>query len=569
MSRSYLARPFAGAIYPLSPDGRWRPRDGFNPPVLSGVDVDPATADRLTAVFACLRVITESAAMLPLHLYHRLVKGGKERATDHPVYRVINRRPNPWQTAFEFWEMYLGHLVLRGEAFAQKVYTVGGELQALIPLNPARIVPWIFPDSSFVYRYQPRVGPSRDFQPDELMRTLAFSRDGVTGRSMIEVCREAVGIGLAAEQFGASFLGKGVAPAGVLRHPGKLQGPARDKLIEQINAQRSGTANAGKTLVLEEGMDWTQVGMKLTDAQYIEMRRFSVTEMARLFRVPPHKIADLTQSTNNNIEHQGIEWVTDGLMPWLRRLEQTISRDLLLEDEQEGFFAEFLVNALLRGDIQSRYAAYAVARQWGWLNVDEIRERENDNPLPNGEGQQYLVPLNMVPADQPAPPGRTLPAPSNGSQAQGGAADGAQADLAPVLTTAFRDPLHRLARREAAMCREAFKKRGMPGILGSYEGHDEAMVRALLPVATSMAHLIIDLTQRAGPSSTTLQAWLQRMAEIYIEARCREWRLYVDPASTMDGALTNLEATIPDLMAPRFAASFLQLLHGAAAALAA
>jgi hypothetical protein len=402
------------------------------------------------------------------------------------------------------------------------------------------------------------------------MRTLAFSRDGVTGRSLIEVCREAVGIGLAAEQFAGSFLGKGVAPAGVLRHPGKLQGPAREKLIEQINAQRAGSANAGKTMVLEEGMEWTQLGMKLTDAQFIEMRQFSVTEMARLFRVPPHKIGDLSRSTNNNIEQQGIEWVTDGLMPWMVRIEQAICRDLLYEDEQDELFPEFMVNALLRGDTTSRFAAYAMARQWGWLNVDEIRERENLNPLPNGEGQEYLVPLNMLPSDQPAPPGRTLPAPADDPQQPGSPPGTRSKDLAPVLAAAFRDPLHRLARREAAMCREAFKKRGMAGVIGSYEGHDEAMVRALMPVASSMAALIGDLTRCAIPSATTLQAWLQRTAEHYIKARSGEWRLHgADIGSRLEEVLAELEAEGPDHAARALAASFLDLLHGTTAAIAA
>lgn len=535
MSTSYLARILAGPLFPGDTEWHWRPNWRTSEPVASGVEVSPDTADRLAAVFACVRVITETAAMLPLHLYRRKRSGGKDRATDHPLYNLLHSQPNPWQSAFEFWEMYLGHLVLRGQAFAQKIENGAGEVISLVPLHPNRVTPAVDSSGSWIgYNYQPSSGPLRFFRPDELMRTLAFSRDGVQGRSVIEVCREAVGVGIAAEQFGASFLGKGVAPNGIFKHPGKLSEAAFKRLTDQL-AARAGTAQAGKTLIAEEGMDWVQVGMKLTDAQYIELRRFSVSEMARLFRVPPHMIMDLSQSTNNNIEHQGLEFTTHCEMPWLVRLEQTIWRDLLSAEEQADYFAKFNVDSLLRGDLKSRYEAFAIGRQWGWLSADDVLELEDRNPLPDGQGEIYLVPLNMVPADAPlqfdqgGPAAPTPPTPPPAEPPPAAALPASEpvpaqlpppvAKPAPDLSLAMqhaegllREPLHRLARRELQVARDGFKRGGEAGLVAAVAGHREAALRTLPPVLEPCAGLLAVAAQLPAPSALTLRALVAEFA---------------------------------------------------------
>jgi HK97 family phage portal protein len=579
---SYLAKVFAGPLFPGDTEWHWRPNWGHSLPVESGVEVSPDTADRLTAVFACVRVIAETAAMLPLHLYRRLPKAGKERATDHPLYSLLHSQPNPWQTAFEFWEMYLGHLVLRGQAFAQKVENRAGEITQLIPLHPDRIKPVALSNTEWVYEYTPIRGARRQFQPTELMRTLAFSRDGICGRSVIEVCREAVGVGIAAEQFGASFLGKGVAPAGILKHPGKLGKDAFQRLTDQL-AARGGTQNAGKTMIVEEGMDWVQVGMKLTDAQYVELRRFSVSEMARLFRVPPHMIMDLSQSTNNNIEHQGLEFTTHCEMPWLVRLEQTIWRDLLSPEDQADYFAKFNVDGLLRGDILARYQAFAQARQWGWLSADDVRELEDLNPLPDGQGETYLTPMNMLPADQgyppptpaappaqaptppaavhltlevvsppalppaPAPPAATPTLEASTSVSEPPpppepiveASDPPTSSLSQVAEQVhllLREPLHRLARREVQLAREGLKKGGVKGLRAAASGHAEIIVRTLQPILEPCAGVLAAAGGFPAPSSLAVRAlavefsqhWAPLTQEaLATEAACRahetEW----------------------------------------------
>lgn len=398
---SWLAQVMA-ASHPATPE-KWLVEWFTGPTSGTGLHVSIDTAKRLTAVTAALRIISETQAMVPLLLYRRLKPRGKDRASDHPLYRVLHNQPNPWQTAFEFKRMMTWHAAASGAAYARIVTGNDGTVQALIPLLPGRVRPMVAEDGRIFYQYRGATGQPTNYRFEDVFKLLAFSEDGVTSKSLIETCQEAVGVGMAAEEFAARFYGNNGTPNGVLTHPKALRPDAKDRLRNEWAKRYEGPQNFGKTALLEEGMKYEAIGVPFKDAQFLESRKFQVTEIARLFRIPPHLLADLERSTNNNIEHQGLEFVTYTMSMWLVLWEQSIWRDLLTESEQADLFAEHLVDALLRGDTASRYSAYNVGRNGGWLSANDVRERENMNPIEDGD--EYLKPMNMVPAgeERPAP----------------------------------------------------------------------------------------------------------------------------------------------------------------------
>ena len=350
---------------------------------------------QVAAVFACIRVLAESVASLPLIVYKRRPDGGKDRDPPHPLYRTLHDRPNRWQTGFEFREMLMGHAALRGNAYAAIKATGGQAVAELTPLHPDRVIPFRAPDGLIAYEHTPLEGPRRILLQPEMLHIRGLSDDGICGLSPIKLHREAIGLALVTEEHGARLFANGAQLGGVLQHPGKLQPEAVERLKKSWEARYSGVGNAHRTAVLEEGMTWNKVGMTSEDAQFLESRHYQVTEIARIFRIPPHMIGDLSKATFSNIEHQALEFVVHTLRPWLVRWEQAILRDLFTEPDQETHFVEFLVDGLLRGDTQSRYNAYAVGRQWGWLSANDIRRLENLNPIEQG-GDDYFQPLNMA-----------------------------------------------------------------------------------------------------------------------------------------------------------------------------
>lgn len=365
----------------------------------TGLQVTPDTAKRCSAVFGCVRVLSETIAHLPFVLYK---KGGdsRKRETSHPLYELLHDVPNRWQTSFEFREMLMGHVLLRGNGYAQKVYDRRGAIAELVPLNPTRVTPRLQPDGNLLYEFNPQQGGKVVLPASDVFHLKANASDGITGVSPIAEAREAVALALAAEEFGARTFYNDAQPGGVLEHPGKLGEEALTNLRSSIQQQHTGVQNARKWMILEEGMKWTKIGMDLKDTQFIEVRKFQIEEIARIFRVPPHLIGHLDRATFSNIEHQGLEFVTHTVLPWLKRWEQAIALRLMTPRERKIYYSEFLVDGLLRGDITSRYQAYAVGRQWGWLSADDVRKLENMDVLPEGQGAKYLLPLNMIDATE-------------------------------------------------------------------------------------------------------------------------------------------------------------------------
>lgn len=364
---------------------------------VSGQSVTPDTAMRVAAVFACVRVISESVAQLPLILYRQLTDG-KERAKDHPLYRILHTRPNRWQTPYEFKRMLTGHAVLRGNGYAAIVSKNGAAVSELIPLHPDRVRPYWY-NGAPAYEYTPVDGPVRYIMNSEMLHLRGYSDDGLVGLNPITLHREAVGLALATEDHGARLFSNGVRPSGVLKMAGHLKDDETRKRFKQsFREAYAGSAKSGETLLLEDGLEWSQVGMTSEDAQFLETRQFQRSEIASIFRVPPHKIGDLSRSTNNNIEDQSKSFIEDTLGPWITGFEQAITRDLIEESLQEELFAEFVLEALLRGNIEARYKAYATGRQWGWLSPNDVRKKENMNPIEDGD--EYLKPVNMAPLGQ-------------------------------------------------------------------------------------------------------------------------------------------------------------------------
>jgi len=364
----------------------------------SGASVSEATALNSTAVYACVRILAETIASLPLPVYRRLQGGGKERAVDHYLYPLLHDQPNPEMTSFEFRETLMGHLALWGNAYAEIERDRAGRVRALWPLRPDRMKV-SRDDQGLRYEYSLPDGHVAVLRQPNVMHIRGLSSDGIVGYSPIRLAREAIGLALATEEFGARFFGSGSRPGGILQHPGRLSEEAAKRLRKTWEEMHSGLSQAHRIAILEEGMKWTQIGIPPEDAQFLATREFQTIEIARIFRVPPYLLQDFSRATFSNVEHTAISFVVHTIRPWLVRWEQAFKRDLFLPAERDTYFAEFLVDGLLRGDIESRYRAYSVARQWGWMSADDIRELENLNPLPNNQGKVYLVPLNMTPAD--------------------------------------------------------------------------------------------------------------------------------------------------------------------------
>ena len=348
----------------------------------AGIDVNPTTALNLSTVMACRRVLSEDIAKLPLILYRRDADDPrhKARATDHPLYRLLRDSPNDWQTAFEFREMMQGHALLTGNAYAF-INRVRGEVVELIPLDPTTVTVRQDPDFTVHYTVNQRERGPRELGVGEILHVRGLSSDGFTGISVVANARESIGLGLATEKFGARFFGRGARPGLVLTHPQTLADTALEHLKESLDQDYKGD-NAFRSLVLEEGMKMDMASLSNEDSQFLETRKFQVTEVARWFRVPPHKVGDLERATFSNIEMQSIEYVTDTLMPWAVRWEQAIDQALLPDPDEDDLFVEFLFDALLRGTAKERNESDAIAVQNGWKTRNEVRAQNNMNPGP-------------------------------------------------------------------------------------------------------------------------------------------------------------------------------------------
>lgn len=361
----------------------------------SGVSVSPETAMRVSTVYACVKVIAEAIGQLPVNVMKRMPDGSREKDEESSVWELMNYSPNSWQTPVEFREMMTAHCLLRGNAYAFKNRASDGRVLELLPIHPDSVNIEQLPDFSLRYFITFSTGKSFVAEQDDMFHIRGLTFDGYRGVSPISYNRENIGLSIGALEHGASVFGNGAMPGVILKHPGTISKEAHERLKDTWQNAYSGDGKF-KTAILEQGMEISTVGMSNSDVQFLETRKFQRSEIASIFRVPPHKIGDLERSTNNNIEHQGIEFVYDTLMPWVRRWEQAIHRDLLPRRQRKTHCVRFQVSELLRGDLESRMNAYGKGIQWGIISANEARESENMNRREDGD--TFLVPLNMTPA---------------------------------------------------------------------------------------------------------------------------------------------------------------------------
>lgn len=364
----------------------------------SGKPVNERTAMQTTAVYACVRILAEAIASLPLHVYEYQDDGGKKLVHDHPLYYLLHDEPNPEMTSFVFRETLMSHLLIWGNAYAQIIRDGAGRVLGLYPLLPDKMEVQRDDRGNIYYVYSRNSDENPMFKEygniklkaDDVLHIPGLGFDGLIGYSPIAMAKNAVGMTLACEEYGASFFANGANPGGVLEHPGVLKDPS--KVRESWNSVYRGVNNAHKIAVLEEGMKYQQIGIPPEEAQFLETRKFQINEIARLYRIPPHMVGDLDKSSFSNIEQQSLEFVKYTLDPWVIRWEQSLQRSLLLPGEKGKYFIKLNVDGLLRGDYQSRMNGYAVGRQNGWFSANDIREMENMNPIPDEEGGNlYLV----------------------------------------------------------------------------------------------------------------------------------------------------------------------------------
>lgn len=368
----------------------------------SGKTVNERTAMQTTAVYACVRILAETIASLPLHTY-KYTENGKEKATGHQLYNLLADEPNPEMTSFVFRETLMSHLLLWGNAYAQIIRDGRGNVIGLYPLlpNKMKVDRASNGDIYYIYSRYSDENPNIEgygqvyLQNYEVLHIPGLGFDGLVGYSPIAMAKNAVGMSIACEEYGASFFANGANPGGVLEHPGVVKDPARVR--DSWNSVYQGTSNAHKVAVLEEGMKFQSIGIPPEQAQFLETRKFQINEIARLFRIPPHMVGDLEKSSFSNIEQQSLEFVKYTLDPWVIRWEQAMKKALLSPNEKKDYFIKFNVDGLLRGDYQSRMNGYSIGRQNGWLSSNDIRELENLNKIPEElGGDLYLINGNMT-----------------------------------------------------------------------------------------------------------------------------------------------------------------------------
>lgn len=496
---------------PAAWDDYWYEQRGMM--AASGIRITPDVALRISAVYRCVKLLAETMGALPLIVYRRLPDDAKQRATNHPLAETLEQRPNAWQTAFEFREMMMGHVLLRGNAFAEIIPRPGNPAMIdLLPLHPDRVRMERLADGRprYLVRDSASSSEERKVLDEDMFHLRGFSSDGLRGLSLTSLASDTFGSALAMERYSGNLFRHGARPSSAITHPKTLSPQARTNLRQAIDDNHTGAENQGRPILLEEGMTWQQMGMTNTDAEFLASRNFTIAEIGRWFGIPLHKIMQLERSTNNNIEHQALEYVIDAVLPWAKRWEQCITRDLILAPQT--FFAEFLLAGLLRGDTKSRFESYAQGRQWGWLSANDVRRFENMNPIDGGDS--YMVPLNMMPA----------------SGAAAGVTPAAPTAMSGQLRLLAGDAASRVVRKEiSAMQRLAEKTAGDEAAWGAgveaFYAEHAAFVAATLRIpdhdAVQYARSQRDELLALGP--TVLGSWeTERTAQLAAMAANQE-----------------------------------------------
>ena len=444
----------------------------------SGITINDASALSSSAVFACVSVLSNSVSVPPLNVNKFDSMGGKEQAKTHRLFDTLHYQPNKRQTSDQWRAMGQGHLALRGNFYNH--LRKNGEIE---PLHPDYMQIKKSPRGNLIYHYKPvdddgRVLKEEAFIQDEILHLTGLQVYGHYGLSPIRTCMNAVGLALVTEKHGARLFKSAARPDAVIKHPANLSDGALQHLKDSIRDKYSNPDNSHGLMVLEEDMQWVQIGMKNDEAQFLETRKFQKGEIASIFLIPPHMIGDLERATFSNIEHQSINFLVHCLLPWIKRWEMKLNTTLLTEKERRKYQIGFVLDAFLRGDTKSRYEAYAIARQWGWMSINDIRAKEDWPLLPGEQGDIYLEPLNHQPAGSSPNPADQTPD---------------QASMRRALGPVFRDAMERSLRKEANALRKiADKKSGHELLSWSSEFYDslkDDMVTNLRPACEAVSNL--------------------------------------------------------------------------------
>ena len=368
----------------------------------AGKVVNERTAMQTTAVYSAVRILAESIASLPLHVFEKGADGNRIKAEDLNLFYLLHDKPNPEMTSFIFRETLMTHILLWGNAFAQILRNGRGEVVGLYPLLPNKMSVERDETGQLYYRYirYDNEPPTMDgntviLMPEDVLHIPGLGFDGLVGYSPISMTKNAIGLALAAEEYGSRFFANGAAPAGVLEHPGVIKDVS--KLRESWNNTFGGSGNAGKVAILEEGLHFNPIAMSPQDSQLLETRQYQITEIARIFRIPPHMLADLSKATFSNIEHESLEYVKYTLTPWICRWEASLTDALLTREEQRKYEIRFNVDGLLRGDYKSRMEGYAIGINNGFMCPNDVRRLEGFDLIPDEKGgNNFLVQGAMI-----------------------------------------------------------------------------------------------------------------------------------------------------------------------------
>jgi len=395
--------------------------------------ITPEISLTVSAVLAAFTILSEDLSSLPLILYERRGRN-KFRAYESMYYRLMHNQPNPEHTSMIFREFVMGHMLGWGNFFGQPILDKSGDVVEIWPLRPDRMTVKRF-EGERIYIYQTSDGKSRIFLPEEILHIPAFGFDGLVGYSRITLARNTIGLTISMDKYGSKFFSNGAQPGIMYKHPGILGDEAYEHLKESLD-ERKGVDKSHMPIILEEGMSIEKLGIPNDDAQFLESRKFQVSEVARIFRVPPHMIGDVEKSTSwgSGIDSQEQGYVNHTLRPWGTRIEQSLNVSLLPAKVREGSFYEHLMDGLLRGDIATRYEAYVKAITNGFMSRNEAREKENMNSRKGLDAM--LQPLNMT----------TVTSTTTGG---GEPVDESDTDVSSALQPLWKDAVARVMKRES------------------------------------------------------------------------------------------------------------------------
>lgn len=382
----------------------WR----FRGQMVAGENVTESTALTYSAVWNAVSLISGTVASLPLNLLSR--KGPKTNVQDGlPAHRVLHTAANELMTAMQFRECSMAHVLLWGNAYAEIIRDGYGQVVALWPITPDR-VSVVLEDGDLVYKVRvSQRGEPITLPRERVLHVAGLGFDGFVGYSVVGMARKSIGLGLAMETFGSSYFANGMHPSAVISHPGRLSDDGHKRLKDGLNESYGGLGNANRAMLLEDAMKIEKLPIQPEESQFLESRQFQIPEIARWFNLPPHKLKDLTRSSFSNIEQEQISFVTDSILPWLVRLEATYNAQLLSQNEQRRLYWKHVVEGLMRGSAADRAAFYA--RMWGLgaMSINEIRDKEDMDPIEGGDA--HFVPANMVPLERALKPPEPAPAP--------------------------------------------------------------------------------------------------------------------------------------------------------------